>query len=69
MIAGRRKEVHTSLLVDLELDEEVDRGDEDVADDVEGAHAVEDVRVLEGDLLADLHHHKDDHEVGAAFVR
>jgi hypothetical protein len=56
----------TLLLVDLHLDIEVDAGDEQVANDVEGAHAVEDHRVVEGDLLANLHHHKDDHEVGAA---
>lgn len=59
--------LRTLLLVDLELDVEVDAGDEHVADDVESAHGVKDGRVLEGDLLADLHHHKDDHEVGAAL--
>lgn len=59
--------MRTPLLVDLHLDVEVDAGDEQVADDVEGAHAVKDGRVVEGDLLADLHHHKDDHEVGAAL--
>jgi hypothetical protein len=57
----------TLLLVDLHLYVKVDAGDEQVADDVESAHAVEDHRVLEGDLLANLHHHKDDHEVGAAL--
>jgi len=57
----------TLLLVDLQLDVEVDAGDEHVADDVESAHGVKDGRVVEGDLLADLHHHKDDHEVGAAL--
>jgi hypothetical protein len=59
--------LRTLLLVDLHLDVEVDAGDEQVADDVESAHAVEDGRVIEGDLLADLHHYKDDHEVGAAL--
>lgn len=59
--------VRTPLFVDLELGVEVDGGDEQVADDVEGAHAVQDGRVVKGDLLADLHHHKDDHEVGAAL--
>ena len=57
----------TLLLVDLQLDVEVDAGDEHVADDVESAHSVKDGRVVEGNLLADLHHHKDDHEVGAAL--
>ena len=60
--------MHTPLLVDLHLGVEVDAGDEQVADDVERAHAHEDVGVLEGDLLADLHHDKDDHEVGAALL-
>lgn len=59
--------VHTPLLVDLHLGVEVDAGDQQVANDVEGAHAHEDVRVVEGDLLADLHHDKNDHEVGAAL--
>ena len=59
--------IRTLLLVDLELGVEVDGGDEQVADDVESAHAVQDGRVVKGDLLADLHHHKDDHEVGAAL--
>jgi hypothetical protein len=59
--------VHTPLLVDLHLGVEVDAGDEQVADDVERAHAHEDVGVFKGDLLADLHHDKDDHEVGAAI--
>jgi hypothetical protein len=57
----------TLLLVDLELDVEVDASDEHIADDVESAYSVKDGRVVEGDLLADLHHHKDDHEVGAAL--
>ena len=58
---------HTPLLVDLHLGVEVYAGDEQVADDVQRAHAHEDVRVVEGDLLADLHHDKNDHEVGAAL--
>ena len=58
---------HTPLLVDLHLGVEVDAGDEQVADDVERAHAHEDVGIFKGDLLADLHHDKDDHEVGAAI--
>jgi hypothetical protein len=56
---------HTLLLVDLHLDVEVDAGNDQVADHVEGAHAVQDVRVLEGHLLAGLHHHQDNDEVGA----
>jgi hypothetical protein len=45
----------TILLVDLLLDVEVDAGDDDVGDDVERAHAVQDIRVIKWDLLGDLH--------------
>lgn len=41
----------TVLLVDLLLDVEVDAGDDDVGDDVERAHAVEHIRVIERYLL------------------
>jgi hypothetical protein len=47
--------VHTILLVDLLLDVEVDTGDDYVGDDVERAHAVQDIRVIERNLLGDLH--------------
>lgn len=55
----------TSFLVDLGLDVEVDARNDQVGHDVERAHAVQDVRVVKGDLLARLHHHQDDHEVGS----
>ena len=55
----------TSFLVDLHLHVEVDSENDDVADHVERAHTVQDVRVFEGDFLARLHHHEDDDEVGA----
>jgi hypothetical protein len=45
----------TILLVDLRLHVEVDTGDDQVGDDVEGAHGVQHVRVIEGYLLGDLH--------------
>lgn len=59
--------MRTPLLVDLHLGVEVDAGDKQVADNVESAHTHEDVGVFKGDLLADLHHNKNDHEVGAAL--
>lgn len=55
----------TLLLVDLELNVEVDAGDNEVAANVDGANKVEHVLIFEGDLLGDLHHTKDDHKVGA----
>lgn len=45
----------TILLVDLHLNVEVDGGDDDVGDNVQGAHASQYVRVIEWDLLGDLH--------------
>lgn len=56
----------TLLLVDLELDVKIESSDDDVAANVDGADEVEHVLVFEGDLLGDLHHTKDDHEVGAS---
>lgn len=46
---------HTILLVDLGLYIEIDASDYHVGKDVESAHAVEDSRVVEGNLLGDLH--------------
>ena len=54
----------TILLVDLGLDVEVDAGNDDVGYDVEGAHAVEHIRVIEWDLFRDLHKPQDDDQVG-----
>lgn len=57
----------TFLLVDLPADVDVDGDDDEVGDDVECAHAHEDVGVVEGDLFARLHHHEDDDQVGSAW--
>lgn len=56
---------HTSLLINLHLDVEIYADNDDVAENVERAHAVEDIWVVEGYLLRGLHHDQDDHEVGA----
>ena len=45
----------TVLLVDLSLDVEVDAGDDDIGEDVERAHAVENIGVVKGHSLGDLH--------------
>lgn len=55
----------TFLLINLRLDVEVDADNEDIAEHVERAHTVEDHGIVEGDLLARLHHHQDDNQVGA----
>lgn len=56
----------TILLVDLRLHVEVDTRDDQVGDDVERAHAVEDSRIVERYLLGDLHKSQDDDQVGTA---
>ncbi len=48
-------QVRTILLVYLRLHVEVDACDDDVGEHVEGAHAVEHIRILKGHLLGDLH--------------
>lgn len=60
-LRGRR----TLLLVDLELGEEIETGNENVAGKVDGADNVEHERIIEGDALRDLHHTQDDDQVGA----
>lgn len=54
---------HTLLLVDLHLHHEVQTSNDQVADNVESAAHVEDIGVVEGDLLRDLHRPEDDDEV------
>ena len=54
-IALRSCVSRTVLFVDLSLDIEVDAQDDHVGEDVKGAHAIENVWVIEGDLLGDLH--------------
>lgn len=44
-------ERRTILLVDLRLDIKVYASDDDIGDDVEGTNAIEDIRIIEGDLL------------------
>jgi hypothetical protein len=46
---------HTILLVYLRLNIKVDSGNDYVGEDVERADAVQDIRVIEGHLLGDLH--------------
>ena len=58
----------TLLPVDGVHDVEVDGEDEDIAERVKSAAEVENVGVLEGDLLGDLHHTKDDDQVGAIRI-
>lgn len=46
---------HTILLVDLSLNVKVDARNDEIGNNVEGADAIENVRVIEGNLLGDLH--------------
>lgn len=54
----------TFLLVDLEEDPAVDGSNQKVATDVEGSDTVQNERIIERDLLGDLHHSKNDDQVG-----
>lgn len=65
MVSTNRRHARTFLLVNLHLGVHVDGEDDDVADNVESAHAHEDLRVFKGNFLRRLHHHEDDDEVGA----
>lgn len=55
---------HTLLLVDLQVGVQVDSQDEKIRQDIACAHQHQDLRVLKGNLLGQLHHHQDDGEVG-----
>lgn len=65
VVSTIRRHARTFLLVNLHLGVHVDGEDDDVADNVESAHAHEDLRVFKGNFLRRLHHHEDDDEVGA----
>lgn len=56
-------QVHTLLLVDLDLDVVVDAHNDQIAQNVEPTDAVKDIWVLEGHPLGDLHHTQDDDKV------
>lgn len=57
---------HTILFVDLGLSVQVETQDDHVGQDVHATNKKEDIRVLKGNLLGQLHHHHDDGEVGTA---
>jgi len=56
----------TLLLIDLQMHVGIHRNDDDVRQDVAGADHIEDTGIIHRNLLGDLHHHKDDHQVGTA---
>ena len=60
------RNIHTLLRVDLRLREQVQTDDDDVRKDVHGANSHQHIRVVEGHLLGQLHHHEDDAQVGTA---
>lgn len=59
---------HTLLGVDLILSVQCHGKDENIGEDVASADEQQDLRILKGNLLGQLHHHQDDGEVGAAMV-
>jgi hypothetical protein len=54
-LPGAGYQAHTILLVDLLLHVEVDASNDEVGNHVKGADGIEDIGVIEGDLLGDLH--------------
>jgi hypothetical protein len=54
----------TLLLVDQEVHVGVDGDDDQIGRKVSSTDHHQDIRILEGDLLRNLHHHKDDYQVG-----
>jgi len=58
--------IYTLLLIDQEVHVGIDGDDNHVREDVAGSNHIHDIWILHGDLLGNLHHHKDDHQVGAA---
>ena len=56
---------HTFLLIDLHAHVEIDAEDDYVAHDVENPDTQKYVGILEWNLLARLHHHKNDEQIGS----
>ena len=54
----------TVLLSDLATDVHVQRQDDNVGKNVHRPHTVQDIRIVEGDLLRDLHHAQNNHDIG-----
>lgn len=65
----KKKGVRTILFLDLRLYVEVDTSNYGIGEDVQRAHAVEDIWVIERNLLRDLHKRQDDEKVGTARDR
>lgn len=68
MISTRLK-IHTLLLVDQEMGVGVDADDDQVGDNVASSDHVHHVGIIHWDLFRDLHHPKDDDQVGSASSR
>ena len=63
------RDARTILLFDLRLHVEVDTSDDDVGQNVQRAHTVQDVWIIERNLLGDLHKRQNDKKVGTARDR
>lgn len=57
---------HTLFLIDLVIHVGVDGGNNHVRDNIAQTNVHQDLRVLKRDSLGDLHHPKDDDQVGSA---
>jgi len=56
------------LLIDLAANVHVQRQDDNVGKNVHRPHAIQDIRILERDLLRDLHHTQNDHNIGNLWI-
>ena len=59
-------ESRTLFAVNLGLCPQVDPHNEDVGQDIQSTDAHQNIGVIEGNLLGQLHHHQDDGQVGTA---
>lgn len=61
----KRRRTRTLLRSDLLLRKEVNAQDDQVGQDVQPPNEHQNLRVLEWNLLGQLHHHKDDSHIGS----
>lgn len=58
------RDQHTLLCVDLHVNVEVNRDNDHIGQDIPPANQVEGEGIVKGNLLRNLHHSKDDDQVG-----
>lgn len=61
--------MHTLLLIDLGLRIHVESKNDHIGREVYATDEEEDIRVVKGNLLRQLHHHKDDGQISSAKIK